>query len=108
MVGAVLSRTTIEALQVEVLPQSSVAVQVRVAVYVPVHVPGVDESTNVTVTVASHASVAVALTHTGALGQSIGVVCATHVIAGEVLSTTVTTWLHMELHPLVVTVSETV
>ena len=45
MVGGVLSRTTIERLQDDVLPQSSVAVQVRVAVYAPAHEPGVDAST---------------------------------------------------------------
>ena len=72
MVGTVLSRTTIEALQVAVLPQSSVAVHVRVAVYVPVHVPGVEESTKVTATVASHASAAVGAFQVGVAGQSIG------------------------------------
>jgi len=51
MVGGVISCTTIELLQVAVLPQSSVAVHVLVAVYVPAHNPGVDESANVTVTV---------------------------------------------------------
>ena len=64
----------IERLHVDVFPQSSVAVHARVTVYVPVHVPGVDESTNVTVTVASHASVAAGATHTGTFGQLIGVV----------------------------------
>jgi len=51
MVGGVISCTTIELLQVTVFPQSSVAVHVLVAVYVPGHEPGVDESVNVTVTV---------------------------------------------------------
>ena len=73
-VGGVISCTTIVRLQVAVLPQSSVAVHVRVAVYVPAHEPGVDESVNVTVTVRSQASVAVGATHTGAAGQLIGVV----------------------------------
>ena len=74
IVGGVLSRTTIEALQVAVLPQSSVAVHVRVAVYVPVHVPGVEESVKVTVTVPSHASATVGAFHSGTAGQLIGVV----------------------------------
>ena len=63
-----------ERLQVAVFPQSSVAVHVRVAVYAPVHEPGVDESSNVIDTVASHASVAVGATHVGVAGQLIGVV----------------------------------
>ena len=69
-----ISCTTIVLLQVAVLPQSSVAVHVLVAVYVPGHVPGVEPSVNVTVTVRSHASVAVGATHTGVAGQLIGVV----------------------------------
>jgi hypothetical protein len=64
----------IEAAQVAALPQSSVAVHVRVAVYVPVQVPGVEESTKVTSTVASHASATVGSFHVGAVGQSIGLV----------------------------------
>ena len=74
MVGGVTSCTTIERLQVAVLPQSSVAVHVLVAVYVPGHVPGVELSENVMATVPSHASVAVGATHTGVAGQLIGVV----------------------------------
>ncbi len=74
IVGGVISRTTIVALQVDVLAQSSVAVQVRVTLYVPTHEPGVVASTKVTVTVASHASVADGGVNTGTAGQSIGVV----------------------------------
>ena len=74
MVGGVISCTTIDLLQLAVLPQSSVAVQVLVAVYVPGHVPGVELSLNVTATVPSHASVAVGATHVGVAGQLIGVV----------------------------------
>jgi len=51
MVGGVISCTTIDLLHVAVFPQSSVAVHVLVAVYVPGQDPGVDESVNVTVTV---------------------------------------------------------
>ncbi len=73
-VGGVISWTTIVLLQVAVLPQSSVAVQVRTVVYVPEQVPGVDASVKVTVTVASQASVAIGAFHTGTFGQLIGVV----------------------------------
>ena len=61
-------------LQVALLPQSSVAVQVLVAVYVPGQDPGVELSVNVSVTVWSHASENVGATHVGAAGQLIGVV----------------------------------
>ncbi|MEO8167711.1 MAG: hypothetical protein ABI623_05645 [bacterium] len=61
-------------LQVAVLPQSSVAVHVRVTLYVPAQVPCVVTSAMVIATVASHASVAVALTQFGVAGQLIGVV----------------------------------
>ncbi len=74
MVGGVISITTIVPLQVAVLPQSSVAVQVRVTLYVPTQDPGVVASTNVIVTVASHASVAVGGVNTGIVGQLTGVV----------------------------------
>jgi hypothetical protein len=47
IVGAVTSRTTMVALQEAVLPQSSVAVQVRVVLYVPAHDPAVVTSLNV-------------------------------------------------------------
>ena len=45
-------------------------------------------SANVIVTVASHASVAVGGVNTGTAGQSSGVVCATQVIVGGVISLT--------------------
>ena len=50
-------------------------------------------------TLASHASVAVAFTHTGRLGQSIGVVCATQVIVGGVMSRTTIERLHVAVLP---------
>ena len=74
IVGAVISRTTIVPVQVAVLPQSSVAVQVRVKLYVPAHDPCVVASVNAIVTVASQASVAVGAINTGTAGQLIGVV----------------------------------
>ena len=88
IVGAVTSRTTIVRLQVDVLPQSSVAVQVRVTEYVPAHDPGVVISLEEINTVASHASVAVAFTQTGVAGQLIGVFCVKQVIVGAVISRT--------------------
>ncbi len=69
-------------------PQSSVAVHVRVTLYVPAHDPCVVASVNVIVTVASHASVAVGAVKSGTDGQLIGVVCATQVIVGAVMSRT--------------------
>ena len=86
IVGGVISCTTIVPLHVAVLPQSSVAVQVRVVLYVPTHEPGVVASTKVIVTVASQASVAVGGENTGNDGQSTRLVCATHVIVGGVRS----------------------
>ena len=74
MVGGVTSCTTMVRLQVELLPQSSVAVQVRVTLYVPAQEPCVVASENVIATVASQASVAVGAFHTGTAGQLIGVV----------------------------------
>src|SRR6187431_2856794 len=75
-------------LHVVVLPQSSVAVHVRVRPYVLPHEPGVVESTKVMVTVASHASVAVGGVNTGTAGHVMGDVCATQVIVGGVISCT--------------------
>ena len=57
-----------------VLPQSSVAVQVRLTLYVPVQVPGVVRSEKVIATDGSQASVAVGGVKTGVAGQLIGVV----------------------------------
>jgi len=86
MVGGVISCTTMVPLHVAVLPQSSVAVHVRVVLYVPAHDPGVLTSVKVIATLTSHASVAVGGANTGAAGQLIGVVCATQVMVGGVIS----------------------
>ena len=99
IVGGVISCTTIVPLHVAVLPQSSVAVQVRVVLYVPAQEPGVVASTKVIVTVASQASVAVGAVNTGKAGQSTGDVCATHVIVGGVLSCTTIVPLHVAVLP---------
>ena len=74
IVGGVISITTIERLQVAVLPQLSVAVQVRVTVYVPAHEPGVDASRCIMSTFGSHASLAVASNHNGVFGQLTGLI----------------------------------
>src|SRR6188474_2226027 len=89
----------IDPLQVAEFPQSSVAVHVRVTLYVPAHEPGVVASTKVMVTVAPHASVAVGVVNTGSAGQSTGVVCATHVIVGGVISCTTMVPLHVAVLP---------
>jgi hypothetical protein len=86
IVGAVVSCTMIELLHVAVFKQSSVAVHVLVTIIFPAQDPGVVTSENVTTTVASQASVAVGGLKAGVAGQSIGVVCATQVIVGGVLS----------------------
>jgi len=69
--GAVVSCTQIVRLQVEVLLQSSVAVQVLVTLYSLAQSPGVIWSLKVIVTLASQASVAVAMPKLGVAGQSI-------------------------------------
>jgi len=71
---------------VAVFPQSSVAVQVRVVVYVPVHAPGVVLLANVIVTVASQASVAVATPKKGVAEHSIGLITEGQEMTGETLS----------------------
>ena len=65
----------------------------------PVHVPGVDRSEKVMATVRSHASVAVGGVNTGVAGQLIGVVWATHVIVGGVISCTTTVPLQVAVLP---------
>ena len=87
------------ALHVAVFPQSSVAVKVLVIVYVPVHVPAVDASAKVIVTVASHASVAVALPNDGEVGQLMGEVTVGQVITGAVTSCTTIVRLHVAVFP---------
>ena len=74
IVGGVISCTTIVRLHVAVFPQSSVAVHVRVVLYVFGHDPGVEASENVMATLGSQASVAVGGANTGNAGQLTGVV----------------------------------
>ena len=73
-------------LQVDVLPQSSVAVQVRVTVKFAGQLPGVVTSLNEMATEGSQASVAVAAAKVGAAGQLIGDTTTGQVMAGGVIS----------------------
>ena len=84
-----MSCTLMELLQVVELPQSSVAVQVRVTVYSAGQLPGVVTSLNEMVTEASHASLAVADPKVGEAGQLIGDTTMGQVMAGGVMSWTV-------------------
>ena len=70
--GGVISCTSIVAAQVDVFPQASVAVHVRVVELVAPQ-PGVTTSANVTTGAASHISVTIGATNTGAPGHSTGV-----------------------------------
>ena len=99
IVGAVISRTTIVAVQVAVFPQSSVAVHVRVTLYVPMQSPGVVASVNVIVTLASHSSIAEAIPKFGMPGQETNVVISGQKIVGGVTSRTTIVRLHVELLP---------
>ena len=65
----------------------------------PVQVPAVVTSAEVISTVASHASVAVALPNTGVAGQLTGVVGLGQVITGGVTSCTTTVALHVAVFP---------
>src|SRR5258706_90 len=98
IVGAVLSVTEIVLLHVEELPQSSVAVQVRVTENSCGQLPGVVVSANVGITLGSHKSEAVAAPKEGLAGHStldtVG-----HVIVGAVLSVTEIVLLQVEEFP---------
>ena len=84
-----LSSTVIVWLFCEVLPQSSVAVQVRVTLYSFGQLPSVLTSLNVRVGVESHESEAVGDAKLGVAGHSIVDGPGTAEIAGAVVSTTV-------------------
>src|SRR4029078_5305359 len=74
--------------QVDVLPQSSVAVHVRVTLKLPGQWPGVVTSAEVIATLGSQASVAVAGPNVGTAGQLIGDTTVGQVITGGVISCT--------------------
>src|SRR5258706_10152460 len=99
IVGAVLSVTEIVLLQVEELPQSSVAVQVRVTENSCGQLPGVVVSENVGVTLGSHRSEAVAEPKLGVLGHSMLEAGLGQVIVGAVLSVTEIVLLQVEELP---------
>ena len=71
---------------VEELPQSSVAVHVRVTEYAPAHAPAVVTSEEVSVNALPHASLAVALAKEGVAGQSMVVEAGREAITGAVIS----------------------
>jgi len=94
--GAVMSLTVIVALQVDVLPQSSVALQIRVCTVG--HVPLGVVLTTITSTLWSQASDAVAVPQLGVAGQSM-VVLAGQVMEGAVISRTVIVALQVDVLP---------
>ena len=96
IVGGVTSWITIFLLQVAVLPQASVAVQVRV---IPPVQPGDTASTNVMDTLPLQLSEAVAVPKSGCAGQSNGVTTVGQVIVGGVMSRTVMVRLHVAVLP---------
>ena len=69
IIGAVISCTLIVWDLVEVFPHPSVAVHIRVTLYVPAHAPFVVTSFDVNVNALPHASAAVATANTGTAGQ---------------------------------------
>src|SRR5258706_6084173 len=99
IVGAVLSVTEIVLLQVEELPQSSVAVQVRVTENSCGQLPGVVIVENVGMTLGSHKSEAVAEPKLGLLGHSTVEAGLGQVIVGAVLSVTEIVLLQVEELP---------
>ena len=70
----------------ELLPQASVAVHVRVTLYDPAQAPGVVKSEEVSVKALPQASTAVATANTGVEGQSMVVGSGKAAITGAVIS----------------------
>ena len=103
MVGAVWSSTVMTSLlRVELFPHISVAVQVLVMVNLLAHEPGVVTSSTVTVTVPAQLSVAVteAIEAAGTSAAQLNVTAAgVPVMVGAVWSSTIMTWLLVELLP---------
>src|SRR6187431_408942 len=98
MLGGVISCTLIVRLQVAVLPQSSVAVQVRVTFGIPVQLAEVT-SLKLMDTEGSQASLAVAAPKVGVAGQLIGDTTVGQVIVGGVTSCTVMVRLQVAVFP---------
>src|SRR2546428_326076 len=86
-------------LLVELLPQSSVAVQVRVTEWACAQLPGVVTSANVRVGLVSQASVAVGVVNDGDAGHSMVVGPGSVERVGAWVSTTLMVWLAVELLP---------
>ena len=97
--GGLMSTTEMVRLQVIVLPQSSVAVHVRVTLKVPGQLPGVVTVVKVTTTLASQASVAVAVPNEATAGQLMGEVTDGQVMTGGVTSRTETVRLQVDVLP---------
>src|SRR2546427_2590034 len=99
MSGAVVSTTWMTWLAVLLLPQWSVAVQVRVTSWFCAHEPGVVTSAKVSVGLGSQASVAVGVAKDGVAGHSMVVGAGSEEMTGAVVSTTWMTWLAVLLLP---------
>src|SRR6185436_1104167 len=97
--GAVVSATLMVWLAVLLLPQASVAVQVRVTLYEPAQAPLVFTSAKVSVKALPQASVAVATAKTGVAGQLMVLGAGRVAITGAVVSTTLIVWLAVLLLP---------
>src|SRR5437773_8942018 len=94
MTGAVVSTTWMTWLAMLLLPQWSVAVQVRVTSWFCAHEPGVVTSAKVSVGLGSQASVAVGLVKgSKGAGHSMVVGPGSVEMAGAVVSTTWMSWL---------------
>ena len=94
-----ISCTTTVCVHVAVLPQSSVASQVRVVLYVPKQLPGVVASVKVRLTLTSHRSDTVGGGKTGVAGQLMGDTAGTQVMTGGVLSCTVIALVQVDVLP---------
>jgi hypothetical protein len=92
--GGVLSVTVMVWLAVRVLPQTSVAVQVRVTLYSCGQPPGVVTSANLSLGAGSQASVTVGVAKLGVAGHSTEVGPGSAEIKGGMLSRTRIVWTH--------------
>ena len=101
IVGGVLSSTTMICKQVALLPQSSVAVHVRLIVYSCGHAPAMVTSPRTTNKVASHASLVVGIPVVAGsvLAEQEMVTFAGHVITGLMLSSIVMSCVHVAVLP---------
>lgn len=86
--GGVTSCTLMVCDAVALLPQASVAVHVRVTLYVPLQLPGVFWSAKTKVKALPHASTAVAVAKTGVAGQLMTEGAGKVEITGAVISCT--------------------